>query len=196
MKKNITLKEALLKGKMAWMAGLMLIAMMGLTSCDTDYWYDDRDDEIGYAVSGHWFGDLDMYNSYTGERAEGSEIEFRPSGAGFYRGTGVEIDYYYRSRPVTNYFDWEVRNRRLYLYFEDSDLDCVIVNYRLTATYFSGYIEGYDGYSTRFNLRNYDRYWDDYGYGGYYYRSAIDDESKAADSVKGIRGVNRVTSEK
>lgn len=173
-----------------WMMSVLLGALFIFASCDGYYWYDDRDDEIGYTVSGHWFGDLDMYNSYSGERAEGSEIEFRPSGYGYYRGTGVEIDYYRRSRPVTNYFDWEVRNRKLYLYFDDPDLDCVIMDYRLSATYFTGYIEGYDGYSTRFSLRNYDRYWDDYGYHGYYYRSATE-EADTANVVKGIRGCNR-----
>ncbi|MCR4993873.1 MAG: hypothetical protein K6A32_00585 [Bacteroidales bacterium] len=179
-----------LKNRIYWMS-ILFMGVVGFTSCDTEYWYDDEDDEIGYTVSGHWFGDLDMY-SYNGERAQGSEIEFRHSGSGYYRGTGVEVDYYYYSRPVTNYFDWEVRNRKLYLYFDDSDLDCVIVNYRLSATYFTGYIEGYDGYSTRFSLRNYDRYWDEYGYGGYYYRSALED-TDSVNIVKGIRGCNRKT---
>lgn len=177
-----------------WMMSVLLGALFLFASCDVDYWYNDPDDDIGYTVSGHWFGDLDMYNSYTGERAEGSEIEFRPSGYGYYRGTGVEIDYYRHSRPVTNYFDWEVRNRKLYLYFDDPDLDCVIMDYSLSATYFSGYIEGYDGYSTRFRLRNYDRYWNDYGYGGYYYRSATE-EADTTDVVKGIRGCNKKNEE-
>ena len=170
------------------MLSVLLGALFLFASCDRYYWYEDRDDEIGYAVSGHWFGDLDMYNSYTGERAQGSEIEFYHSNWGYYRGTGVEIDYYYRARPVTNYFDWEVRDRALYLYFDDPDLDCVIVDYRLSSTYFTGYIEGYDGYRTRFSLRSYDRYWDDYGYGGYYFRSANEESDSTA--VKGIRGSN------
>ena len=176
-----------LKNKI-WMLSFMLIAMFGFASCDFDFDYYDRDDDIGYTVSGHWFGDLDMYDSYTGEKARGSEIEFYHSAMGYYRGTGVEVDYYYRSRPITNYFDWEVYDGALYLYFEDSDLDCVIVDYRLTSTYFSGYIEGYDGYRTRFSLRNYDRYWDDYGYGGYYYTRSIDVPTDSVDAVKGIRG--------
>ena len=173
-----------------WMLSFMLMAMFGFVSCDVDFGYYDRDDDIGYTISGHWFGDLDMYDSYTGEKAQGSEIEFYHSGAGYYRGTGVEVDYYYHSRPVTNYFDWEVYDGVLYLTFDDADLDCMIVNYRLSSTSFTGYIEGYDGYRTRFSLRNYDRYWDDYGYTGYYFRS-VEDPADSTNVVKGIRGNNR-----
>ena len=173
-----------------WMMSLMLSAMFGFTSCDLEFdYYYDEDAEIGYTINGHWFGDLDMYNAYTGEKAQGSEIEFYRTGGNYYRGTGVEVDYYYRTRPVTNYFNWEVYDSALYLYFEDSDLDCVIYEYRLTDTSFTGYMEGYDGYNTRFSLRNYDRYWDDYGY-GYYYTRAASEESDTT-TVKGIRGCKR-----
>lgn len=177
------------------MMSMMFIAMMGFTSCDDAYyWIDNTDREVGYTISGHWFGDMDMYNAYTGERAEGSEIEFT-SGWNTRHGRGIEIDYYYYARPVRNEFEWEVVDGYIYLTFlSDPDLDCVIGDYRLTNDYFSGYIDGCDGYSTKFSLRNYDRYWNTYGYTHYSTRSAEDNDSTQV--VKGIRGCNRKDVEK
>jgi hypothetical protein len=138
-----------------------------------------------------------MYDDYTGERARGSEIEFK-TGWGYDHGTGVEVDYY-SYHAVTNYFDWRVRNRILYLTFDDPNLNCAIVDYRLTRDYFRGYIADYNTLEnlTYFSLRNYDHEWDEYGYGYYddYYvkatRAATAD-SLAADTAvvgRGIRGI-------
>ena len=76
---------------------MLLTATITLTSCF------DEDQEIGNAVSGHWFGDMDMY--YNGERARGTEIEFY-SGWGYDRGRGVQIDYY-AYHAETSYFNWQ-----------------------------------------------------------------------------------------
>lgn len=173
--------------KNIWMLSLLLMTSVALTSCMDD------DDRIGYNISGHWFGDMDMY--FDGERARGSELEFR-TGWGYDHGTGVEIDYYLY-HAVTSYFDWKVRNGILYFTFDDPKLDCAIVDYTLGPDYFRGYIA--DSYTlenqTYFSLRNYDRYWEQYGYGDYDYyyvkgtRAAQD--STAADSCyHGVRGVN------
>lgn len=178
------------------MMSILFIALFSLSSCM------DKDEEIGfYVVQGHWFGDMDMY--YNGERARGSELEFN-TGWSYSRGTGVEIDYYRRG-SITNYFDWEVHNRILYLTFDDPNLDCAIVDYSLTRDYFSGYIANPVTLEneTYFNLRNYDRYWDSYGYGGYYSPYYAPAQTRAeADSIdtvpsdaavtapRGIRGVN------
>jgi len=174
-----------------WMMSLVLVALFGFSSCMDD------DDRIGFDIQGHWFGDMDMYDDYTGERARGSEIEFK-TGWGYDHGTGVEVDYY-SYHAVTNYFDWRVRNRILYLTFDDPNLDCAIVDYRLTRDYFRGYIADYNTLEnlTYFSLRNYDHEWDEYGYGYYddYYvkatRAATAD-SLAADTAvvgRGIRGI-------
>lgn len=169
------------------MMSFLLIAACSLSSCM------DEDEEIGYHISGHWFGDMDMY--YAGERARGSEIEFT-RGWSFDRGTGVEVDYYRRG-SVTNYFDWVVRDRILYLTFDDPILDCAIVDYTLTYDYFRGYIANPVTLEneTYFSLRNYDRYWDTYGYGSNYtpyYAPAT--RAAEADTLttgsRGIRGVN------
>ncbi len=184
--------------KLLWMLAILFSASVTLTSCL------DEDDEIGNAISGHWFGDMDMY--YDGEPARSSEIEFY-TGWGYDHGKGVQVDYYAR-HAVTTHFTWKVRNRVLYLTFEDPALDCAIVDYRLSYDYFSGYIADYYTLEnmTHFNLRNYDRYWDSYGYGyydgyydGYYYvkgtRAAADSvdvssASEAREGYHGVRGVN------
>ncbi len=189
--------------KNIWMLAILLMSAFAFTSCM------DEDDEIGNTISGHWFGDMDMY--YNGERSMGSEIEFYNTGYGYNRGSGVEIDYY-SYHAVTTYFNWEVRNRVLYLAFEDPALDCAIVDYTLSYDYFRGYIA--DFYTLEnvsyFTLRNYDRYWNAYGYGSYGYdyygydyygydyyvkgtRAASDStavDSAATTKYHGIRGVN------
>lgn len=173
--------------KNMWMMSIALMTITGFTSCDDVYdWVEDS--EVGYAISGHWFGDMDMYNAYTGEPAEGSEIQFY-SGWDYSHGRGVEIDYYYYARPVRNEFEWEVIDGCIYLTFlRNPGLDCVIADYNLSDDYFSGYIDGFDGYSTRFRLRSYDRYWKSYGYAAYITRSAGDADTTQV--VTGIRGCN------
>lgn len=179
--------------KNIWMLGILFAALFGFSGCMDD------DDRIGNNIGGHWFGDMDMY--YNGERAQGSEIEFYNNGGwGYDRGTGVEIDYY-RRHAVTSHFDWRVSGQVIYLTFrEDPSLDCAIVDYTLGYDYFRGYIA--DAYTlenqTYFSLRSYDRYWDSYGYGGYYdyyyvkgqTRSAEADSTATDATYHGIRGVN------
>ena len=179
--------------KNIWMLGILCAALFGFSGCMDD------DDRIGNNIGGHWFGDMDMY--FNGERAQGSEIEFYNTGGwGFDRGTGVEIDYY-RRHAVTSHFDWRVSGRVIYLTFrEDPSLDCAIVDYTLGYDYFRGYIADYYTLEnlTYFDLRSYDRYWDSYGYGGYYdyyyvkgqTRSAEADSTATDTTYHGVRGVN------
>ena len=177
-----------------WMMGIMMFALVGFTSCEFNH-----DESIGYDVRGHWFGDLDMW--IDGEKARGSEIEFLPNGWGYTYGTGVEVDYY-RYRSITHRFDYRIRNGVIYMQFDDPNLDCAIVDYRLSYTNFSGYIANYYTLEnqTYFNLRSYDKYWDQYGYGGYYdpyyYVKGEMADSTATTGTetkpKCIRGVNRM----
>ena len=178
----------------------MLIALMGLSLTLTSCY--DEDDNIGSYVSGHWFGDMDMW--IDGEKARGSEIEFTPTGWGYTSGYGYEIDYY-RFGSMTHRFNWQVRNEVIYLTFDDPALDCAIVDYRLSYYKFTGYIADYYTLEnlTYFSLRNYDREWDTYGYGGYYYdpyyvqgkKEAANDsiitETTERSEPKCVRGVNR-----
>ena len=178
-----------------WMLGLMLCTLTAFTSCD-------EDEEIGLELKGRWFGDMDMW--YDGnEKAIGSEIEFIPYGWGYDKGTGEEVDYYRRGTVIHN-FDYRIRDGVIYMTFDDPDLDCAIVDYRLSYNYFSGYIADYFSLENRthFNLRNYDRYWDQYGYGRYYNVKGDKfntDQTVSGDSIatqtgeepRYIRGVNR-----
>ena len=135
--------------------------------CETD------DDYRGYVLSGRWFGDLGMM--VDGQPAIGSDLNFIPDDYGGYtQGYGYETDYYrgfWGIETVEHYFTWMVRDGIIYLRFDNTDLDCNIRDYSLSPDYFEGYMDGIYS-STWFSLRNYDRYWYEYGYyGDYYYRS-------------------------
>ena len=177
-----------------WMMGFMLLALLSFSSCEYD-----NDENIGYDVRGHWFGDLDMW--INDEKALGSEIEFVPNGWGYSYGKGTEVDYYRRG-SVVHYFNYRIRNGVIYMEFDDPYLDCAIVDYRLSYNNFSGYIADYYTLKnqTYFNLRSYDRYWDQYGYGGYYdpyyyVKGEMADSTSTDSKPECIRGVNRVKSE-
>lgn len=149
-----------------WMWAFCMAVL--LAGCGPD------DSYRGYLLSGRWFGDLGMM--VYGEPAIGSDLEFVPYDyGGGTQGYGYETDYYYgwhgRVEMVEHYFTWMVRNGIIYLRFDNPDLDCNIRDYSLSADYFEGYMDGVYS-STWFTLRNYDRYWYDYGYfSSYYYRT-------------------------
>ena len=176
-----------------WMLGLMLCTLTAFTSCD-------EDEEIGLDLKGRWFGDMDMW--YGNEKAIGSEIEFIPYGWGYDKGKGEEVDYYRRGKVIHD-FDYRIRDGVIYMTFDDPALDCAIVDYRLSYSYFSGYIADYFSLENRthFNLRNYERYWDQYGYGYYYVKGDKfnTDQTVSGDNIstqtgeepRYIRGVNR-----
>ena len=186
-KKMTTMKK--LYANIAFMS-LLLITAFSLTSCEID-----RDENVGYYLQGHWFGDLDMY--YDGIPARGSDIIFYPEGWGYRKGTGTQIDYYgrYGNTQVRHDFSYYVENEVIYLrFYGEPDLDCTISRYGLNADNFWGTIDGRYS-STDFRLRNYDRYWESEGYydydydydrryyGGYYTKQAIQlDAFDALDS--------------
>ena len=186
---------------------LLLITAFCLTSCEID-----RDENVGYYLQGHWFGDLDMY--YDGVPARGSDIIFYPEGWGYRKGTGTQIDYYgrYGNTQIRHDFSYYIENEVIYLtFYGEPDLDCRISRYGLNADNFWGTIDGINS-STEFRLRNYDRYWESEGYydydydydrryyGGYYTKQAINLDAPATraeetqDTVavqpKASRGVN------
>ena len=171
---------------------LLLFTGLCLTSCEID-----EDQNVGYYLQGHWFGDLDMY--YDGVPARGSDIIFYPEGYGYRQGTGTQIDYYgrYGYTQIRHDFRYYVENGVIYLtFFDEPELDCSISRYGLKADNFWGRIDGSDS-STDFRLRNYDRYWESEGYyaydydydrryyGGYYTKQSLDLDldSLAPDSL-------------
>lgn len=168
---------------------LLLTAVFSLASCDP-FWHIgpgyDSDGNRGYTLSGRWFGDLGMM--VDGEPAVSSVLEFIPEDGSYLYGYGTETDYYYNWAnyldAIQYSFEWEIRAGYIYMYFNNPDLNCRISDYRLSSSYFEGYIENY-GYSTQFRLRNYDRYWNDYGYGAWYVkpRSGDSETRSATDSI-------------
>ena len=147
--------------------GLMVVLCclaIVLGGCETD------DDYRGYILSGRWFGDLGMM--IDGQPAIGSDLEFIPNDYyGYTQGYGYETDYYrgfWGIETVEHYFTWMVRDGIIYLRFDDPDLDCNIHDYSLSPDYFEGYMDGIYS-SVWFSLRNYDRYWNRYGYFDNYY---------------------------
>lgn len=168
---------------------LFLPAALFLSACDP-YWHFgyDSDGDRGYTLSGRWFGDLGM--TVDGEPAVGSVLEFIPDNGTYLSGYGTETDYYYNWMnyldAVQYSFEWVIRDRCIYMYYNNPDLNCRISDYRLSPSFFEGYIENY-GYSSRFQLRNYDRYWNDYGYysGSWYVKPRNGDATtrSAQDSI-------------
>lgn len=84
-------------------------------------------------------------------------------------------------------FTWTVRDGIIYLRFDNPELDCNIRDYSLSPDYFEGYMDGVYS-STWFTLRNYERYWNDYGYwsAGYSYRNGADVRSDSVQVYKKI----------
>lgn len=168
---------------------LLLPVALCVSSCDP-YWHFgpdyDSDGNRGYMLSGRWFGDLGMM--VDGQPAVGSVLEFVPDNSSYLYGYGTETDYYYNWMnyldAIQYSFEWEIRDRCIYMYFRNPDLNCRISDYRLSSSYFEGYIENY-GYSSRFQLRNYDRYWNDFGYGTLYAKPRSGDMSvrSVTDSI-------------
>lgn len=171
---------------------LVCCLAVALGGCEED------DDYRGYLLSGRWFGDLGMM--VDGQPAIGSDLEFVPQDYGGYsQGYGYETDYYrgWRGRieMVEHYFTWTVMDGIIYLRFDNPELDCNIRDYSLSPDYFEGYMDGVYS-STWFSLRNYDRYWNEFGYwdDGYdYYRRGIDSVSQAEQPP--YRNIPRCTRE-
>ena len=154
---------------------------------------EEDDDYRGYMLSGRWFGDLGMM--VDGQPAIGSDLEFIPQDYGGYtRGYGYRNGLLsrlaWRVEIVEHYFTWMVRDGIIYLRFDNPELDCNIRDYSLSPDYFKGYMDGVYS-STWFTLRNYERYWNDYGYwsAGYSYGNGADVRSDSVQVYKKVRNV-------
>ena len=128
----------------AAMMAVALITMTVTTACDSDV-------ALAYDLEGVWQGTItgnyyaDRYRVTTTEYD--TEIMFRQSGFES-RGTGYEIDREYGSRRFTKtYFDWSVRNGRIYLDYDDGyrvvirDFETYSMNGLMR---FRGYFDNYD----------------------------------------------------
>lgn len=167
---------------------LAAVSALCLTSCE--------DDEIARTLDGIWEGEVatSYFNYRWGRTTEYQyvDIEFNVDPYRYAKGTGVEYDYYDGSgRYYTRvYFDFEVRNGCIYLYYEDGADVYIASGYTLTDNRFSGVfcdcktgnrLAAFDFYRQR-NWRH-DRY-GDYYYRDDYYYDYYTGSPAAADSVK------------
>lgn len=174
---------------MALMASTMSVAF---TSCEDDV-------EEARVLSGEWTGDLGMYYSdgFREYDAAYTDIRFVPYSDYHSSGWGEEIDYFnYAYCPIRYQsfrFEWRIDFGVLKLHYPyNPELDVQIRDYRLTYSYFSGWIGDYN-----FRLKKLVGYYDwnlynassGYGYeyyDNYYYgktRAGEDADSVATDSV-------------
>lgn len=125
---------------------LLAVALMAvaLASCDSDA-------DLAYDLDGIWQGTIQgnyYYDRYhTSYSDYDTEIRFYQEGAFSNGGTGYEIDRdNYTGRYTRSYFDWKVRNGRIYMSYDDG-YDVVIRDfetYRMGGTMrFRGYFDDY-----------------------------------------------------
>ena len=171
----------------------------------------ERDPDVDGAMvlSGEWTGDLGMYYSdgFYEYDAEYSDIRFIPDYNYATHGTGEEVDYFNRYycpiRYQSFYFEWEIRNGAIYLYFPyNRQLDVTIYDYYLTTSYFSGRM---GDSSTTFRLRKLVDYYDwylydrssyyGYGYWDSYYYYGKSRENGTAQNVEADTVATAVSAE-
>lgn len=156
----------------------LMTALMALTA--TTMFTSCEDERIADTLEGTWSGNMYVSTYYGGRDyyATHTEITFLLDPFRFTKGSGYWVDYYDgMGAPweyVANHIDWRVDNGRIYVYFREEGTEVVISDYRLSNSYFSGYI--YDhGNHVEFSLThisspNWDRYryWGYDGWYGYY----------------------------
>ena len=123
---------------------VMAFAVLSLTACDDD------DVDQAYDMNGIWQGTIEG-NYYQDRFGFGdswdTEIQFVQRGDFSRGGDGVERDYSYRTgRTYLSYFDWEVRNGKILMEYDDG-FRVIIRDYELytsrTGTRFRGYFDDY-----------------------------------------------------
>ncbi len=134
---------------------VMALAVLSLTACEDD------DVDQAYDMNGIWQGTIE--GNYYQDRfgfadSWDTEIQFVQDGDFSRGGQGVERDYSYRTdRMYMSYFDWEVRNGKILMRYDDG-FRVIIRDYEMytsrTGTRFRGYFDDYDTGETMasFNL--------------------------------------------
>lgn len=166
---------------------LVALASIGsFTSCDS---------VIATGLEGTWRGEMYFASYYDGRwyYSNYSEIEFLLDPLKMKSGRGYWIDHYSQAPwdYVANHFHFTVKNRVIYIHFDEDNYDIEIDNYDLGDDLFSGYVyyEGEERYFELYhtsspNWDNYDYGWDydrnhGWGYGYYSHRR----EAPAADAL-------------
>lgn len=144
---------------------MVMVALMSLSfsSCDEDA-------NTAYYLDGTWRGNMYVNSSYNGVTYTStySVITFN---AGYDSGTGYWVDYYNnghygRRNYVANHIYWKVKDRNIYIHFEEENSDVVIYNYGLNDRYFSGQVDAGGSYADFRLTKDYDYDdWDDLDWG-------------------------------
>lgn len=117
---------------------ILFVAVTAMTfvSCD--------DDKIARSLDGIWEGNVAQayFNYHVSSNYQYVNFQFYADPTQYARGTGVERDYSGSTSGYYTYtdeyeFTFEVKNGRIYLYYEDG-ADVVIRNYELHDDHFSG----------------------------------------------------------
>ena len=125
-----------------------------LTSCE--------DEDIARTLEGTWEGNMyvSTYFDYNDRYYDAtySEVCFVRDPYRYASGDGYWVDYYNDSywgrNYLANHIYWEVNNGNIRVHFKEENSDVVIYNYSLDNSYFTGYIELYNGGRQRFQLRH------------------------------------------
>ena len=125
------------------MAAMLIITALTMTSCD-------EDTETAYDLDGIWQGTINgsyYQDRYGNSERWDTEIRFYQNGDFSRGGSGEERDWDYRGRCYRSYFDWKVRNGRIYMYYDDGYniiIDRYDLYWRGGTQRFRGYFEDYD----------------------------------------------------
>lgn len=129
------------------------------TSCETD------DEDIAYSLEGVWKGSIvsGYYNRYGDYRESytNTQIEFYNDPYHYASGSGREIDYNRYGWTDVVYFDYTVRNRNIYIDYEDGS-SVAIYNWEMYNDTFEG--EFHDYYTGEW-LASFRLYYVSYGWG-------------------------------
>ena len=182
----------------------MLIATVSavFVSCDEDV-------SIAYTLEGTWEGNMYISSVYDGRTYQSTytQLDFMRDPYSYSSGRGVWVDYYSKAPwdYVANHIDWTVRDRVIYIHFEEDSrisgksIDMEIYDYSLSDNHFRGYLRDGDNV-VEFNMvHTSSPNWSSYRYGYYdpffddYYSKSFPgmDDEEAVVTEKPVRKINK-----
>lgn len=165
---------------------LAAVMTLSMSSCT-------EDQLIGMDLEGTWEGRMYIAHEFE-ERTYYSTYSVLTFNADLFKvksGTGYWVDYYdeygWGRNYLANHITWRVKDKVIYIHFDEDDYNIEIHNYDLNKGHFIGKIYTYDGKVVDFDLYKVrDPNWDDYYYGfdPYYSKGTRAGSDKAAEAPK------------
>ena len=143
------------------------VAIIALTTA-TVFTSCDEDEMEAWTLDGTWTGYVETYYR---DRWGWEGSQYRTAmyfdKRNTYGGTGYEVDYNVNSRYDDYYysdFDWEVKNGEIIIYYADANwAPTYIYDYKLTSSYFDGYMDDGTHHDIRFRFNSDNSFrWSDY----------------------------------